>query len=87
MRREESLYYLRPPGFRAERNHVVLVLRRPDSSVINMFGGQHKVGEIVERYAWEDTTKRKGRLERTYEQISGLPVSIVLCGQPVLRMH
>jgi hypothetical protein len=57
MRREEPLYYL-PPGYRIERNHVLLVLRRPDGSVIDTFGGRRTIGEIIERYAWEDSTER-----------------------------
>jgi hypothetical protein len=73
MRREEPLYYL-PPGYRIERNHVLLVLRRPDGSVIDTFGGRRTIGEIIERYAWEDSTKRESRCERSLE----LPMWVVL---------
>jgi hypothetical protein len=73
MRREEPLYYL-PPGYRVERNHILLVLRRPDGSVMDTFGGQRTIGEIIERYAWDDSTKRESRCERSLE----LPILAVL---------
>jgi hypothetical protein len=71
-------YYL-PPGYQAERIRGMLVLRRPDGSVAVRLGGQRAIGEIVERYAWEDNAERKGgRVERACERFLQLPVPIVL---------
>jgi hypothetical protein len=57
----------------------MLVLHRPDGSVVDTFDGRHAIGEIVERYAWEDSAKRgNSRLGRQYKQFLGLPVPMVL---------
>jgi hypothetical protein len=77
MRRAEPLYYL-PPGYWVERSHALLVLRRPNGSMIDTFVGQQTIGEIVERYAWEDSAKRESRLARKCERVLDLPVSVVL---------
>ena len=76
--RAQTSYYL-PPGYQAERTRGMLVLRRPDGSVAVTFGAQQAIGEILERYAWEDSAERKGgRVERACERFLELPVPIVL---------
>jgi hypothetical protein len=74
----QTAYYL-PPGYQAERTRGMFVLRRPDGSVALTLGGQRTIGEIVERYAWEDSVERKGgRVERACERFSQLPAPIAL---------
>ena len=76
--RAQTSYYL-PPGYQAERTRGMLVLRRPDGSVAVTLGAQQAIGEILERYAWEDSAERKGgRVERACERFLELPVPIVL---------
>jgi hypothetical protein len=76
IRREEYLYWL-PPFCWVEQNDVLLVLLRPDGSVIHTFEEQSTVAEIVERYACEESIKPGSRLERTCERFLELPVWIV----------
>jgi hypothetical protein len=58
----------------------MLVLHRPDGSVVDTFDGRHAIGEIVERYAWEDSVaeRQDGRLGPAYERLLELPVPAVL---------
>jgi hypothetical protein len=71
-------YYL-PPGYQAEWTCGVLVLRRPDGSVVLTLYGQRAIGEIIERYAWEDRALQKcRRVERACERFLQLPMLIVL---------
>jgi hypothetical protein len=85
--RDTSSYYYLPSGYHVERNGGLLVLRRPDGSVIDTFGAQQAIGEILERYAWEDTSahekntleeRKGGRLGGAYERLLELPVVGVL---------
>jgi hypothetical protein len=55
----EKYYYL-PPGYQAEHAPGMLVLRRPDGSVAVALGLQQAIGEILERYAWEDNAEWEG---------------------------
>jgi len=73
----QTSYYL-PAGYRVERNRGSLVLRRPDGSVMDTFGGQRAIAEIVERYAWEDSVGKDGRLGSAYERFLGLAVPAVV---------
>jgi hypothetical protein len=60
VRRDTSdYYYYLPTGYRIERNSGLLVLVRPDGSVMDTFGGDRAIGEIVERYAWEDSSAQE----------------------------
>jgi hypothetical protein len=71
-------YYL-PPGYQAEWTSGMLVLRRPDDSVAVILEGQRAIGEIVERYAWEDSLQQKvGRVASAYRRLLQLSVPIVL---------
>jgi len=87
VRRDTSDYYYLPTGYRIERNSGLLVLVRPDGSVVDTFGGQRAIGEIVERYAWQDSSTQEeeeeckgGRLGgcSAYERLFELPVAAVL---------
>jgi hypothetical protein len=74
----QTSFYL-PPGYQVERTPGMLVLRRPDGSVATTLCEQQAIGEIAERYAWEDSAKREGsRIERGYERFLELPTPIVL---------
>jgi hypothetical protein len=71
-------YYL-PPGYQAEWTLGMLVLRRSDGSVVATLYGQQAIGEVLERYAWEDRTQQKcRRVESAYERFLQLPTLIVL---------
>lgn len=71
-------YYL-PPGYQAEWTSGTLVLRRPDGSEVATFYGQRVIGEIIERYAWEDRYEQRGcRAERLCERFLQLPTPLVL---------
>jgi hypothetical protein len=57
----------------------MLVLRRPDGSVAVTLYGKQVIGEIIERYAWEDSAEQKRcRVERACERFLQLPATIVL---------
>jgi hypothetical protein len=75
----QTSYYL-PTGYRVERSGGSLVLRRPDGSVMGTFGGQQAIGEIVERYAWEDSVaeRKDGRLRSAYGRFLGLSAPAIL---------
>jgi hypothetical protein len=74
----QTSFYL-PPGYQVERTPGMLVLRRPDGSVATTLCGQQAIGELVERYASEDSAKRGGsRIERGCERFLELPTPIVL---------
>jgi hypothetical protein len=75
----QTSYYL-PTGYRVERDGGSLVLRRPDGSIMDTFDGQRAIGEIVERYAWEDSVdaRKAGRLGSAYERFLELAVPAVL---------
>ncbi len=74
----QTSFYL-PPGYQVERTRGVLVLRRPDGSVTTTLGGQQAIGEIVERYAWEDSAKGVGsRIEGGCERYLELPTPIII---------
>lgn len=76
-RRGDPLDWL-APGYRAERNHSLLVLREPDGSAVDTFSQRRPPDVISKRRDWEASARRKSRLERTYERILELPVSVVL---------
>ena len=60
----QTSYYL-PAGYQAEWTHGMLVLRRPDGSAVATLYGKQVIGEIIERYAWEDSAEPKRcRVER-----------------------
>jgi hypothetical protein len=75
----QTSYYL-PTGYQVERNRGSLVLRRPDGSLMDTFDGQRAIGEIVERYAWEDSVGegKDGKVGSAYERFLELPVPAVL---------
>jgi hypothetical protein len=68
VRRDTSDYYYLPTGYRIERNSGLLVLVRPDGSVMDTFGGHRAIGEIVERYAWEDSSAQEEEEEEEEEE-------------------
>ena len=71
-------YYL-PPGYQAEWTYAMLVLRRSDGSVVVTLYGQRAIGEVLERYAWEDRGQQKyRRVESACERFLQLPTLIVL---------
>jgi hypothetical protein len=71
-------YYL-PPDYQAEQTPGILMLRRPDGSVAITLSGQQAIGEILERYAWEDSAEWKGgRVGRACEWFLELPAPVVL---------
>jgi hypothetical protein len=81
-----SSYYLLPTGYHVEQNRGLLVLRRPDGSVMETFGGQQAIAEIVERRAWEDSSSVEQQQEckdgrqgsSAYERFLELPVAAVV---------
>jgi hypothetical protein len=76
--RKETSYYL-PPGYHVEQHCDLLVLHRSDTSVVANFDRRQAIGEIVERHAWEDCSKRgNSRLGQQYERFLELPVAMVL---------
>jgi hypothetical protein len=76
----QTSHYLLPTGYHVEQDRGLLVLRGPDGSVMETFGGQRAIGEIVERYAWEHSECNKdGRQEGSaYERFLELPVAAVV---------
>ena len=66
------------PGCWAEQYVVLLVLRRPDGSVMHTLDGERTPAEMIESYAREESIKRESRLERTRGRFVELPVSAVL---------
>jgi hypothetical protein len=71
-------YYL-PCGYQAEWTYAMLVLRRSDGSVVATLYGQQAIGEVLERYAWEDRAQQKcRRVESACGRFLQLPTLIVL---------
>lgn len=48
-----------PPGYQLERDPDMLVLRRPDGSMVATFSARGVVPEHVEEAAWEDTARNQ----------------------------
>jgi len=76
--RNETSYYL-PPEYYVKHHRGLLMLHRPGGSVVETFNQRRAIGEIIERYAWEDSFKRgNSGLGRHYERFLELPVPMVL---------
>jgi hypothetical protein len=49
-----------PPGYSVERDPDLLVLRRPDGTIVAVFSVRGATVEAVEKAAWEDHRRRQG---------------------------
>jgi hypothetical protein len=76
--RRATSFYL-PPGYLVERHRGLLLLRRPNGSVVDTFDERQAIGEIVERHAWEDSIDPGGGgLGCALERFLELPRPMVL---------
>jgi hypothetical protein len=49
-----------PPGYSVERDPDLLILRRPDGTIVAAFSVRGATTEAVEKAAWKDHRSRQG---------------------------